>query len=262
MIKRYAIAFLISALSVGGIFLYFLQRATQLPSWYTEQSASSDAAQSAVPNDPMESPAFASPSQNVGSANSTMSKGKSPTQHAQEDVKTKIDSTVKSAPKAKDVEVQLDQREIGSLFTSELRRKAQSQTLAKAIKGANTTIQNGRIESGAVVNLGGVPVNELPSNERNVVSKLIESFPALGDRNVYIGVEGKPTVVNGLVTLGDDARIKIGNLSFTPSELSQRLGIPEDQIKQRINLEVHLGRLKVNDIQLDGDRAIVKGDAN
>ncbi|UBF27686.1 hypothetical protein K9N68_07150 [Kovacikia minuta CCNUW1] len=142
-----------------------------------------------------------------------------------------------------------------------MRRKTESQTLAKAIKGVNTTVQDGKIESGAVVNLGSVPIDQLSSNERSFVTKLIETFPVLGDRNVYIGIEGKPSVVNGQVMLNDNTRIKIGDLSFSPAELSQRLGIPEDQIRQRIHLEVQLGRLKVSDIQLEGDRAVVRGEA-
>ena len=113
-----------------------------------------------------------------------------------------------------------------------------------------------------MVNLGSVPANEMSSNERSVVTKLIQTFPALGDRNVYIGLEGKPTVMNGQVMLGEDTRIKIGDLSFTASELSQRLGIPEDQIRKQINLEIQLGRLRASDIQLEGDRAVVRGAAD
>jgi hypothetical protein len=262
MFKRYAIAFSIALLGVGAILFYYWQRATQLPSWYTEQSASTDSIEQLPASNPSETSAASPSEQQPGGLSSTAPKAGIQIQKEQENVNAKIASSAQKAAAGKQVEVQLNQQEISSLFTSEMRRKTESKTLAKAIKGVNTTVQNGRIESGAVVNLGSVPANEMSSNERSVVTKLIQTFPALGDRNVYIGLEGKPTVMNGQVMLGEDTRIKIGDLSFTASELSQRLGIPEDQIRKQINLEIQLGRLRASDIQLEGDRAVVRGAAD
>jgi hypothetical protein len=262
MLKRYAIAFSIALLGVGFILFYYWQRATQLPSWYTEQSASTDSTQQLVPPDSTQQPSSSPSTQQSRDLSPSAQKEKPQIQKEQESVDAKIVSSVKKTSAGKQVEVQLNQQEISSLFTSELKRKTESKTLAKAIKGVNTTVQNGRIESGAVVNLGSVSVKEMSSNERSFVTKLIQTFPALGDRNVYVGLEGKPTVVNGQVMLGEDTRIKIGDLSFTASELSQRLGIPEDQIRNRINLEIQLGKLRASDIQLEGDRAVVRGAAD
>jgi hypothetical protein len=54
----------------------------------------------------------------------------------------------------------------------------------------------------------------------------------------------------------------VGNLSFTTSELSERLGITKEKIEQRLKLELELGRLKINDIEIKENNASIKGSVN
>ncbi len=46
------------------------------------------------------------------------------------------------------------------------------------------------------------------------------------------------------------------------AELSQRLGIPQEKIEQRLRLELELGRLKINDIEIKENNASLKGSVN
>jgi hypothetical protein len=157
---------------------------------------------------------------------------------------------------------QLRQNELTRLFTTEVTRKVESRKLGSALKGANTTMQNGTVESGAVVNLSDVSPDQLPPDERAFFTKLVTAFPELSRQNFYIGVEGKPTVKNGQAQLDENLRVKLGNLSFTPAQLSQRLGIPEDQIRQQLQLQVQLGNLKTKQSQMADDRPAVQTGAN
>jgi hypothetical protein len=51
----------------------------------------------------------------------------------------------------------------------------------------------------------------------------------------------------------------LGNLSLSLNELSQRLGIPAEQLEQTLNLSLPLGSLKVNDMELTNDKLLLKG---
>lgn len=256
--KRLLIAVLLVLFGVSGVVFYLWRQATQLPSWYTETS-------SAEPIDPE----MTSPEQRTLDSSSPANEriqpgqgqGKVQGQPAQKRVEAKIAEQLQQAPKRKQVDVELNQADVRKLFTSEVARKAKNSQLGQAVKGVNTTVQGGKVESGAVVNLGEVPIERLPSHEQSVLSKMRSAFPDLSDRDLYIGIEGTPSVKNGQVKLDDDIRVRVGNLSFTPAELSQRLGIPEDQIRKQIGLQLQLGQLKVSDFEFVGDRAVIRGTA-
>jgi DNA-binding Lrp family transcriptional regulator len=49
---------------------------------------------------------------------------------------------------------------------------------------------------------------------------------------------------------------------LTISELSQKLGIPEDKIKERLKLELELGQIKISDIEFNDNNALIKGSVN
>lgn len=258
--KRMLIAACLAVASVGAVAFYYWQQATQLPDWYgssqpdsLNQTSQADASTS-LPDDliadtkrlpepdrpqPNSQPSvtIAQPSKKVGTAPQTPLKQPTPT-------KTDV-----------------QQKELTRLFTNELTRKAEDKKLGAAVKGANTTIQNGNVESGAVVNFKDISLDQLPPAERDFVTKLVTAFPALGQQSFYIGIEGKPTIKDGQAQLNDDVRIKLGKLSFTPAQLSQRLDIPEEQIRQQIQLQVQLGNFTADQVPTANDRN-KQGDAN
>jgi hypothetical protein len=253
MAKRFAIALFLVVSGMGALFYYYWQRATQLPTWYAEGSTS-------VALSPV--PAQDHSSRTELEANSVSSSSQRQIQPERKSLDAKVAQQVQKIPVRQPVEVQLNQRQINHLFTAEITHKTEGKAFARAIKGVNTTIQDGQIESGAVVDLADVPANQLSSGEQDTIARLVKSFPALGDRKVYIALVGKPTIVNHQMVLGKDTRIKVGDLSFSTAELAERLGVSEEQLRQQINLGIQLGNLKVQDVQLEGDRAILRGEAN
>lgn len=60
----------------------------------------------------------------------------------------------------------------------------------------------------------------------------------------------------------ENSKIKIGNLIFTQAKLYEKLGIYESKIKQLTKLQLQVNKLKVNDIKLTNDQALLKGSVN
>jgi hypothetical protein len=239
MVKRLFIAITLATASVGAVAFYYWQQATQLPAWYTANQI-----------EPTGQPSQA-----------TATKPTVEIEPKQTGDRSATTAKPSAAPKPP-TKAQRHQSELTQLFTTEITRKAESKKLGSALKGANTTMQNGTVESGAVVNLGDISPEQLPPDERAFFSKLVTAFPELSRQSFYIGVEGKPTVKNGQALLSDDLRVKLGNLSFTPAQLAERLGIPEDQIRQQLQLQVQLGHLKAKQSQLADDRPVEANGSN
>jgi hypothetical protein len=59
--------------------------------------------------------------------------------------------------------------------------------------------------------------------------------------------------------LDNNTQIKLGNLSFSLSELSQKLDIPQEKLEQKLSLSPQLGRLKVNDVEVTDDKVLLRG---
>jgi len=231
--KRFLVLGILAVLgSVGGVLFYFWQQATQLPEWYTNSS--------------------------TGTAQANLN-DRAQIQQQRAKLDDKIADRVEQASvEGRPVDLQLSGAEVNDLFTSELTRKTATK-LGSAVKGINTTIKEGRVESGAVVNLAEVPLEQLSQGERSTLTKVIAAFPDLKQRTVYVGIEGKPIVQNGQVRLDANTRLRLGDLSFTPEQIAQRLGVPENKVRQQIELELKLGRLKVSDLEWVDDRAVIRG---
>ncbi len=90
------------------------------------------------------------------------------------------------------------------------------------------------------------------------IAKLIKSVPDLKNRSVYIGIEGKPIVRNHQITLDNTSHVIVGNLSLTLSELSQRLGIPQERLQQQISQRLIDLPLEVDKGEIVGDRLIIR----
>ena len=234
--KRYwLILTLVLVASPIAALAYYWNTATKLPSWYTSKSQTP---QTAVVND----------TATIQQINLK----------PQPTIQDKI-AAIKQQGNQKNVEINLTEADLNDLVISEVVKKTGNKKLPEAVKGINTTIQNGKIESGAVVNISQIPTAKLPKKERSAITKLTKTFPFLENQEVYVAVAGKPSVKNGQIQFDDHAQIKVGNLSFTVAEISQKLGIPKEQLEKRINLELKLGTVKVEDIELLDQQALIKG---
>lgn len=224
----------ISLLLTTGVIAgyYYWRQATALPTWYTKQA-------------------------NI--TNIVNSKNQPDVQQATEKIKAKVAASTQRLANSKDVKLQLNENELNNLLASEIAKQSNNTQLAKAVKAVKTDIENGKLKGGAVVDISEISTAQLDSSEAAALTKVIKAFPTLEDRQVYIGVEGKPIIKSGQLIFDKNSKIKIGNLSFTQAELSEKLGIPESKIKQFTKLQLQVDKLKVNDIELTDNMVLLKG---
>lgn len=249
---------------VGFSFLYYSWRqATQLPEWYTPQSKNTQNPLS-VGNESDIRAAQARLKEKIeGSiANSLANREESSlpiTSPISPSIQANNNSTEQEISKSKNVEIELTNQDVNDfVMTAIAKQKSHSQVLANA-QSFHTTIQDGRMESGAVVNFADITKNKLAETERTSVGKVLAAFPFLENKEVYIGLSGRPRIENGQLKLEQDTKIKIGNLSLSLSEVSQKLGIPQEKIEQKLNQSLQAGSLKVNDMELTESKVLLRG---
>lgn len=207
-----------------GVPYYFWQQATATPDWYGDRASIQLDDAAAV-------------------------------QNAQQRVAAKI-ATAQPQPDGTH-EVYLTQQDVTAIAVTEIDHLAKHTQLTDAIQSVNSTIQNGRIESGAVINLAKVGTANLSQTERDIISQVRQTFPGLVNREIYVGVEGQPTIQNGQLQFDDSLRIKIGNVSLTAADVAQKLGVSEATLWRSLNRE--LGALQVKEAQVSGDQLRLRG---
>ena len=163
--KMLFVGLAIAAAAIGGGVGYTAMQTTSLPDWYSgNQADSSDA----VVIEPV--------------SGSTVSDA----------------AAIEPAPG----DVVISSGELNQMVTDAIASQPYAPLLDVA-KGVNTSIDKGRIESGLVMNFSEIPLEALPAEGRQAVAQLTQKFPMLADRDVYIGLEGRPAVVDGALSLVD-----------------------------------------------------------
>jgi hypothetical protein len=265
--KKLLIGFLILSSACISVVYYYWRQATQLPEWYSTQSSTAPntlnfsntselrAARTRV-QEKIEASIVNSqavvPERSLPVNSYTSSSNNSLSQVSSEASDRKL-------AKQKNVEVELSDREVNELAMNAIAERAgQSQVLA-TVPSLHTNIKDGVLESGTVVNLADVPKNQLAESEAATLGKVLKTFPFLENKEIYVGIVGKPQIENGQLKWDNNTKIKLGNLSLSLSELSQRLNIPQDKLEEKLNLSLPLGRLKANDMELTENKVLLRG---
>jgi hypothetical protein len=212
--------------------VYFWYQATRLPDWYSDRSAAS---------------------------NSIDLGDRAAVQQAQQKVHKKI-SHIQPSTDGK-AEVELKESELNALIAPQVVRVAASQRLTPAVKQISTTIADGKIESGAVINLADLPTSNLSQNEQEALVKLVKAFPGLSGRQVYVGVEGVPAIKNGQINL-NSTQVRIGNLRLSVAEVARQLGVSETALQEKLDRQISLEKVGIQDVQLTRDAVKIRGTAN
>lgn len=175
----------------------------------------------------------------------------------------KIQSQAQATPPKKnaDVQVALNSQELNDLLVTKIAEKNAAKPVLNSVKGMQTSVQNDTLKTGGVVDVNALQNSSLGAKEKQLLSELTEKIP-VGDRHLYIGVEGKPKVQNGTLKFTPDTKIRVGNMSFTLTQAAARMGVPVEQLQEQLNLELKLDNVNVKDIDFQNDTAILKGAAN
>lgn len=148
--------------------------------------------------------------------------------------------------------------ELNQMVTEAIAQQPYTKPLLNVAKGVNTSIENGRIESGVVMNLADVPLEALPAEGQQAVEKLTQTFPFLANRDVYLGVEGSPKIVDGALSL-EDTHIKLGQLRLPVASIASQLGLSQTDIEEQIEAALSQQGLTPNDIQIVDGQLVISG---
>jgi hypothetical protein len=233
--------------TIAGLY-YVWHQVTKLPDWYRESAAPPSPASIQQTTAAVEKRIQqAQEAQVQPSAEPQLSASQSPV-------------AVSPAPSPR-VEVQVDQAELNDLLAAKITTPAPTNPLSQSVKGLHTEVENETLKTGAIVDIKQLKSSNLGSSDQELVSKITQQLPALADQKVYVGIAGKPKVKDGQLQFDDDTRIQVGNLSMTVKEVSDRFGIPPEQVREKLKLQLKLQGLDVKDIQLQDGKATLRGAA-
>lgn len=155
-------------------------------------------------------------------------------------------------------DVVISEGDLNQMVTDAIASQPLTAPILDIAKEVNTKLEDDRIESGMTINLGDIPRDELPAEAKDAVDQLIETFPFLANRDVYLGIEGKPTVIDGAISL-EDANLKLGPLTLPASSVASQLGVSQADIEQQLNAILDQQGLTPENIQVVDGQIIITG---
>ncbi|MEM8603075.1 MAG: hypothetical protein AAGF24_04495 [Cyanobacteria bacterium P01_H01_bin.121] len=267
LLKQLGLIILALLLAAGGAAYYLWSQLTQLPDWYSQptsqlESATTSSSQNGTQVFEPSSPA------NLVAAEAAYEElqQRFDTQLAQPEINTTTGATPPqnpdiapaiSSPPLQNVELEVDAGDINSVVITTLAARPEGEQLLAASSGLNTVISPTAIETGIVLNTSNVDLQALSSRQRSVMQQALETFPALRNRDVYVAVEGKPFVQNGQLQFDASTRFKIGDLSLTIADVSERLGIAPTTVTDQLQLQ--LDAVDLETIQLEPGSVVITG---
>ena len=242
MIKTLGLLGLLFLTGAGATLLFFWSQATRLPDWYTEQGT--------VPLD-----ATTNRSALARSEIDESDEIQAMTAQLEQRVSTSL--ARETALPQDNPTVILTAQEFNQFVVTSIPRTPQTEPLLASVKAINTTIQDGTLESGIVVNTAELPLEQLTAANQSIVKDLLQTFPLLQDQEIYIGIEGQPRMEQGRLVWGEQTQVNIGGWSVPLVELADRLGVPEAALAQTLSLQ--LGPLNIEGIEFTDQAAIFRG---
>ncbi|MEO1404643.1 MAG: hypothetical protein AAFV72_25810 [Cyanobacteria bacterium J06635_1] len=222
MKSKLLVGIVIVSAIVGGGIAYAWNRATVLPEWYTQGEVVPDAAVSAG---------------ELISNNAADLNGDG------------------------QLEVTLSEADFNQVMVIALENQPQTAPLLEHAKGINTSIERDRIESGLVMNLSEVPTEALPPQAQQSLTQLTDTFPMLAGRDIYVGIEGSPRIVDGQLRFDEDTILKVGQFSMPLSEVANRFGLSQADLESQLSGLLAQQGVSLEDIQISDGQIVLSGDA-
>ncbi|MBE9110376.1 hypothetical protein IQ273_13225 [Nodosilinea sp. LEGE 07298] len=157
------------------------------------------------------------------------------------------------------VEISLTEAELTQLLAEGIAQTPQVAQFLPAADSLNATIRGDRVAGGIVVNPADLPTQSLPPQAQQALETALSTVPMLGDRPLYIGIEGSPRVDNGRLVLGNDTRVQIGRVNLTVDDVARLTGLDPAQITERINLALPQAGLTLDGLEFVDGEAVLRG---
>ncbi len=173
--------------------------------------------------------------------------------------KQKIITTIEQAQAGQKIDIKLSDRDLNNLVIAKLATSQPNKQIPSGVKGVKTNIKDGKIHIGALVNLAQLAASGAPGSQTSALTKLTDKLTFLKDRDVFIGIVGKPIVEGGKVKFSEDTEIKVGGMNFTISQLADTLGVSPDKIQQMIDLQLQQKNFKIDQVNIGNKGLSIKG---
>jgi hypothetical protein len=155
-----------------------------------------------------------------------------------EDGKLRVDEAWVQMPDVEPPRGAPDNAPVYVLRNPHVRAKQDAGPLKNAIKQSRAAYAGGQLEAGAVLNVADADLGDLTEEERKRYEETIDAFPALTERDVYVGVEGDVHQRDGRVVLGPDAELLVGDSRYSIANAAKRLGMSEAELRDAIEDEL------------------------
>ncbi len=234
-LKKIGLVFVVIILG-AGIFLYYLwSQAMDLPEWYTNGSVSAVEGSVIFYGENIEK--------------------------IEKKLRQKIENQIKKTAVGKKVEIELDENDTNSLIASMIVKIRKNHKYLKAIKASKTSIKEGNLDFGIVVNASDILEDIREEETAQTGPTIVNILGFFKDKEVYLGLLGKYGLKNGQLKLDPNGKIRIGAFSFLMDNALKKLGISEDKVRQAIK-DLQIGKLKIDDIEVVKNRLRLKGSIN
>ncbi len=157
------------------------------------------------------------------------------------------------------VEISLTETELTQLLAEGIAQTPQAAQFLPVADSLNATIRGDRVAGGIVVNPADLPTQSLPPQARQALNTALSTVPMLGDRPLYIGIEGSPRVDNGRLVLGNDTRVQIGRVNLSLEDVARLTGLDPAQLTERINLALPQAGLTLDGLEFVNGEAVLSG---
>ena len=154
--------------------------------------------------------------------------------------------------------VTVSSSELNDMVMDAIASRPYTAPILDTAKDITTAIKKDRIESGARINLSDLPLEALPAEGRQAVEQLTQTFPFLANRDVYVGVEGSPRIVNGDLSL-DDTYIRFGQLRLPVGSVANQLGLSRGEIEQQIGALLDQQGMSLSDVRIEDGQLVIVG---
>lgn len=145
-------------------------------------------------------------------------------------------------------EIELSQPELELLLVGRLAVSEEGRKFLHYAKVVHVFLQEDEIEIGAILSLSEVPAEVLADPRWSRVRQLINIFPTLATRDLYVAFRGRPSVRYGNLLFDSTSRLKLGKLAL-PFATTVSLLLPEGDRFQD-GLEIDLGRFDLEQIEV------------
>ncbi|MEL6385495.1 MAG: hypothetical protein AAFQ89_24155 [Cyanobacteria bacterium J06626_18] len=156
------------------------------------------------------------------------------------------------------VQVTLSEADLNQIAASAAANSSAASIL-EATGGISTRIDRDRIESGTVVNFSELPMDALPAEGQAAINQLQDRFPVIANRDVYIGLSSQPQVRDGQLRFGDDASIKIGQMSIPLGDAAQQLGLSQAELEAQLSALLTQQGIRLEDVRVVDGQLLLSG---